>query len=159
MNDQAASNGCPSVASMPQTAVASSGSGAAPSASTSNTTASNVNTHTTTMTMTAEAPPQESQDEVLTLTLRARPSVSWDNAVVDNEGLGRKSSKRCCIFHKQRPFGESSTDSSDDDSDAGKGSGDEDDGDKKPIASRKKGKKIARPKKDNQGPDYQRFHA
>ena len=34
----------------------------------------------------------------------------------DNEGLGRKSSKRCCIFHKPRAFGESSTDSSDNDS-------------------------------------------
>jgi protein phosphatase 1 regulatory subunit 11 len=111
-----------------------------------------------TMTEEAEAPPQESQDEVLTLTLRARPGVSWDEAVVDNEGLGRKSSKRCCIFHKQRPFGESSTDSSDYESDHGEGD-DEDDGDKKPRASGKKGKKIARPKKDDQVPDYQRFHA
>jgi hypothetical protein len=32
-----------------------------------------------------------------------------------------KSSKRCCIFHKQRPFGESSTDSSDYESDHGEG--------------------------------------
>jgi protein phosphatase 1 regulatory subunit 11 len=115
-----------------------------------------------TMTEHATAPPQESQDEVLTLTLRARPSVSWDNAVVDNEGMGRKSSKRCCIFHKQRPFGESSTDSSDYESAGSAASGDdgENDGDKKPRATRKKGsKKIARPKKDDQVPDYQRFHA
>jgi protein phosphatase 1 regulatory subunit 11 len=114
------------------------------------------------MTMTEEeaAPPQESQDEVLTLTLRARPSVTWDNEVVDNEGMGRKSSKRCCIFHKQRPFGESSTDSSDYESDHGEGDDDDgDDGDKKPRASGKKGKKIARPKKDGKVPDYQRFHA
>jgi protein phosphatase 1 regulatory subunit 11 len=113
------------------------------------------------MTMTEEAearPPQESQDEVLTLTLRARPGVSWDEAVVDNEGLGRKSSKRCCIFHKQRPFGESSTDSSDYESEHGEDD-DEDDGDKKPRATRKKGKKIAGPKKDGQVPDFQRFHA
>jgi protein phosphatase 1 regulatory subunit 11 len=110
-----------------------------------------------TMTEEAEAPPQESQDEVLTLTLRARPGVSWDEAVVDNEGMGRKSSKRCCIFHKQRPFGESSTDSSDYESDHE--GDDEDDGDKKPRATRKKGKKIAGPKKDGQVPDYQRFHA
>jgi protein phosphatase 1 regulatory subunit 11 len=88
------------------------------------------------------------------LTLRNRPSVRWDEDVVDNEGMGRKSSKRCCIFHKQRPFGESSTDSSDYESDAGG-----DDGDKKPRASKKKGKKIARPKKDDEVPDYQRFHA
>jgi protein phosphatase 1 regulatory subunit 11 len=112
-----------------------------------------------TMTMT-EAPPQESQDEVLTLTLRARPGVSWDEAVVDNEGLGRKSSKRCCIFHKQRPFGESSTDSSDYESDhGGDDDDDDDDSDKKPKATRKKEKKIAGVKKDGQVPDYQRFHA
>lgn len=42
----------------------------------------------------------------------------------DNEGLGRKSSKRCCIFHKPKDFGESSTDSSDIDSDGSSSSGD-----------------------------------
>jgi hypothetical protein len=48
--------------------------------------------------------------------------------------MGRKSSKRCCIFHKQRPFGESSTDSSDYESDH---EGDEDDGDKSQNDSKK----------------------
>lgn len=44
--------------------------------------------------------------------------VTWGEDVVDNEGLGRKKSKICCIFKKQREFGESSSesDSSDDDS-------------------------------------------
>ena len=92
-----------------------------------------------TMTMTA-APPQNPEPEVLRLTLRNAPSVRWDESVVDNEGLGRKSSKRCCIFHKQRRFDESSTDSSDEE--------DGDGNDRKPIA---------RPKK--KVPDYQRFHA
>ena len=86
-----------------------------------------------------------------------------DENVVDNEGLGRKSSKRCCIFHKQRSFGESSTDSSDYDSDrsgssSGTNAGADNSEEKKGRASRKH-KKIARPKKEKKVPDYQRFHA
>ncbi|KAJ9076175.1 Type 1 phosphatases regulator ypi1 [Entomophthora muscae] len=42
------------------------------------------------------------------------PRVRWGDDVIDNEGLGRKKSKVCCIFRKQRQFGESS--SSDDSS-------------------------------------------
>jgi len=38
--------------------------------------------------------------------------VTWSEDVVDNEGLGRKSSKVCCIYHKPREFGESSSESS-----------------------------------------------
>jgi protein phosphatase 1 regulatory subunit 11 len=117
------------------------------------------------MTITEAPAATQSQQEVLTLTLAARPSVRWDEAVVDNEGMGRKSSKRCCIFHKQRDFGESSTDSSDYDSDKSgssnstdSGGAGGDDGDKKPRAS-SKGRKIARPKKDDKVPDFQRFHA
>ena len=102
-------------------------------------------------------------EEVLLLSLRARPSVRWDESVVDNEGLGRKNSKRCCIFHKERNFGESSTDSSDYDSDksgsstASGGAGG--DGDKKQTHKKKRHGKIARPKKKDQVPDFQRFHA
>jgi protein phosphatase 1 regulatory subunit 11 len=110
----------------------------------------------TTVTETVTATPTESeQPEVLQLTLRAPPSVRWDESIVDNEGLGRKSSKRCCIFHKQRAFGESSTDSSDaesgDDAEGG------DNGEDK--ASPSKHRKIARPKKSDNVPDFQRFHA
>ena len=80
-----------------------------------------------------------------------------DEDVLDNEGLGRKSSKRCCIFHKQRAFGESSTDSSDDEngqnSDSSSSSGGPR-GNGKPIARKKTGE--IKPKKV---PDYQRFHA
>ncbi|KAN0113645.1 Protein phosphatase inhibitor domain containing protein [Russula decolorans] len=53
---------------------------------------------------------------------RNGPRVAWDEAVVDNEGLGRKKSKICCIYHRPRRFDESSdeeesseTDSSSDD--------------------------------------------
>lgn len=37
---------------------------------------------------------------------RKKKGVQWAEDVVDNEGLGKKSSKKCCIFHKQRAFGE-----------------------------------------------------
>ena len=49
---------------------------------------------------------------------RESKSVVWAEDVVDNEGLGRKSSKKCCIFHKQRRFDESSSESSGDDDDS-----------------------------------------
>ncbi|PGH03832.1 hypothetical protein GX51_03820 [Blastomyces parvus] len=45
-----------------------------------------------------------------------RRGIRWAEDVVDNEGLGRKSSKVCCIFHKARPVGESSSESSSDSS-------------------------------------------
>ena len=92
----------------------------------------------------------------------------------NNEGLGRKSSKRCCIFHKQRPFGESSTDSSDDDDDDGEGHDSDGSGSssssggngpghrKKKAAARKKKKghrEIGRPKQGDRVPDSQRYHA
>jgi hypothetical protein len=72
-----------------------------------------------------------------------------DEGVIDNEGLGRKSSKRCCIFHKARAFGESSTDSSDYDSA-------DDKNNKKKIARKKQGG-IGNDKKKT--PDHLRFHA
>ncbi len=70
-----------------------------------------------------------------------------DESVVDNEGMGRKSSKRCCIFHKPRAFGESSTDTSDYDSDNENGKYNS-----KKIAH----KKLPAKKKL---PDHLRFHA
>eukprot|EP00559_Dactyliosolen_fragilissimus_P003285 CAMPEP_0184872746 /NCGR_PEP_ID=MMETSP0580-20130426/41462_1 /TAXON_ID=1118495 /ORGANISM="Dactyliosolen fragilissimus" /LENGTH=187 /DNA_ID=CAMNT_0027375585 /DNA_START=1 /DNA_END=564 /DNA_ORIENTATION=+ len=106
----------------------------------------------------------ETSDNVssnLTLTLRRPNSVRWDQNVIDNEGLGRKSSKRCCIFHKQREFGESSTDSSDDDastssSSSGGGHNRRRNGqgnDRRRIARTKnlQEKKVV--------PDFQRYHA
>ncbi|CAG8946257.1 unnamed protein product [Penicillium salamii] len=48
--------------------------------------------------------------------------IRWSEDVVDNEGMGKKSSKVCCIYHKARPVGESSSEesssSSDSDSDS-----------------------------------------
>ncbi len=51
---------------------------------------------------------------------KPRRQVAWDETVIDNEHLDRKRSKRkyiefiykvCCIYHKQRAFGESSDES------------------------------------------------
>ncbi|KAI8057953.1 phosphatase inhibitor-domain-containing protein [Syncephalis plumigaleata] len=41
-----------------------------------------------------------------------RRRIHWDESVVDNEHLNRRKSKICCIFRKQRAFGESSSDES-----------------------------------------------
>lgn len=146
--------------------------GSSENASRANENATNINTGgggtaqaptvstTTTMTITRDATTLEAP--VLRLTLRPQPHVSWDADVVNNEGLGRKSSKRCCIFHKARAFGESSTESSEDDSgdegstssssSGGGGSGKA----QRPMAKKKKKKGgVGKPKV----PDYQRFHA
>ncbi|KAI1333975.1 phosphatase inhibitor-domain-containing protein [Xylariaceae sp. FL0016] len=46
----------------------------------------------------------------------AQNRVQWAENVVDNEGMGRKSSKVCCIYHAPRAVGESSDESSSSDS-------------------------------------------
>ncbi|KAK2065991.1 protein phosphatase inhibitor [Colletotrichum caudatum] len=46
----------------------------------------------------------------------SRQSVRWAEDVVDNEGLGRKSSKVCCIYHRPKAVEESSDESSSDSS-------------------------------------------
>ena len=66
--------------------------------------------------------------EVLNLYLTPAPTVTWEETVINNEGLGRKSSKRCCIFKKKKAWDESDTESEDEgdgddesDDDAGPG--------------------------------------
>ncbi|KAK9836349.1 hypothetical protein WJX81_007690 [Elliptochloris bilobata] len=57
----------------------------------------------------AQHPSQPAPTEVLTLRLvprRKKKAVRWANDVVDNEEMNKKKSKKCCIFHKQRPFGD-----------------------------------------------------
>mmetsp|Transcript_15360 Transcript_15360/g.23123 ORF Transcript_15360/g.23123 Transcript_15360/m.23123 type:complete len:106 (-) Transcript_15360:112-429(-) len=71
-------------------------------------------TTTTTTATTTVAPTETEQKQRLVLRLREK-KVTWDEEVVNNEHLGRKSSKRCCIFHKQKRFGESDSDESDSD--------------------------------------------
>ncbi|KAI0997756.1 hypothetical protein K3495_g10433 [Podosphaera aphanis] len=73
-----------------------------------------------TTTQTTDAPAAVAAQVTPVLRLRgAAPSavvttrrIQWDESVVDNEGLGRKSSKVCCIYHAPRAFGESSDESS-----------------------------------------------
>ncbi|KAF2846351.1 hypothetical protein T440DRAFT_471995 [Plenodomus tracheiphilus IPT5] len=54
------------------------------------------------------------------LRLRAEPAeqrrIQWADDVIDNEGMGKKSSKVCCIYHKPRAADESSDDDSSDSS-------------------------------------------
>ncbi|RXK37049.1 hypothetical protein M231_05637 [Tremella mesenterica] len=44
--------------------------------------------------------------------------VVWSEGTVDNEHLGRKKSKICCIYHKPRAYDESSSESSESDCDS-----------------------------------------
>jgi protein phosphatase 1 regulatory subunit 11 len=53
---------------------------------------------------------------------------------VDNEGLGRKKSKVCCIYHKEHPVGESSDESSSDSEDSDSG----DDGNARMVGGKRK---------------------
>ena len=48
---------------------------------------------------------------------KERRKVQWSSETVDNEHLGRKKSKCCCVFVKKRPFGQSDSEESDDDCD------------------------------------------
>ena len=64
-------------------------------------------------------PARDERVEEVHLVLKPRRGVKWSEETVDNEGLGRKSSKRCCIFHKRRKFDESESESG---SEAGSGS-------------------------------------
>ncbi|CAJ1959086.1 unnamed protein product [Cylindrotheca closterium] len=141
MNSQEASAPPPPAA----TTISSTHPVAAAAVPSSSGTAENTGSATVTMTVT-DAPAQNDNNEVLELTLRPRTNVSWNESVIDNEGMGKKSSKRCCIWHKQREFGESSTESDGSSSSGGPSNG------QKKIARKKKGgkKKL---------PDYQRFHA
>lgn len=45
-----------------------------------------------------------------------KKSVSFTDDTIDNEYMNKKKSKKCCIFHKQRNFDQSSSDSDNSDS-------------------------------------------
>ncbi len=85
-----------------------------------------------------------------------RRRIQWAEDVVDNEGLGRKKSKVCCIFHKTREVGESSSedDSSSSDSDGGSTPSDED-GAARPVGgTRRRGRRRDR----KHGHDHEHGH-
>lgn len=74
-------------------------------------------TQTQTETTPSEPASQNLQPQPAILRLRgvrtsSGPSVRWAEGVVDNEGLGRKSSKVCCIYHPSKGVDESSDESS-----------------------------------------------
>lgn len=56
--------------------------------------------------------------------------IRWSEDVVDNEGMGKKSSKVCCIYHKPRQIGESSSESDSSDSDSSDSDHDTEPGDR-----------------------------
>ncbi|XP_010414143.1 PREDICTED: type 1 phosphatases regulator YPI2-like [Camelina sativa] len=63
-----------------------------------------------------ENPVSQSQPtERLVLRLnRKKKKVSWKEGTVDNEFMQKKSSKKCCIFHKQKPFDEDDSEEEED---------------------------------------------
>ncbi|KAF9884987.1 hypothetical protein FE257_000810 [Aspergillus nanangensis] len=70
--------------------------------------------------------------------------IRWSEDVIDNEGMGKKSSKVCCIYHKTRPVGESSSesessDSSSSDSDSDSDPGNSNDGREHSVTHRHNG--------------------
>ncbi|XP_074470424.1 E3 ubiquitin-protein ligase PPP1R11 [Sebastes fasciatus] len=80
---------------------------------------------TITETVQTSTPPPQQEGRSLTIKLRKRKTekkVEWSSDTVDNEHLGRRSSKCCCIYEKPRQFGESSSESEGDDDDEGCGS-------------------------------------
>ncbi|CAL2038069.1 unnamed protein product [Caenorhabditis brenneri] len=76
-------------------------------------------TTTTTETVTAPAPTQE-ENLVLHLSAPTQPSTSerrhvvWATETVDNEGMGKKKSKCCCIYKKPKNWQDESSDSDSD---------------------------------------------
>ncbi|KAF6737837.1 Protein phosphatase 1 regulatory subunit 11 [Oryzias melastigma] len=75
---------------------------------------------TITETVQTSTPTQQQQQEGRSLTIKLRKrktekKVEWSSDTVDNEHLGRRSSKCCCIYEKPRQFGESSSESEGDD--------------------------------------------
>ncbi|CAI6338218.1 unnamed protein product [Periconia digitata] len=79
-----------------------------------------------------------------TLRLRAtepaeRRHIQWAEDVVDNEGMGKKSSKVCCIYHKPREVGESSDESSSDSSSSDESDSEPDNSTARPAGGRRGG--------------------
>ncbi|XP_020602698.1 protein phosphatase 1 regulatory subunit 11-like [Orbicella faveolata] len=70
-----------------------------------------------TVTVTEEATESPSQQR-LVLKLKkpkTEKKVQWDESAVDNEFMGKKTSKCCCIYSKPKMFGDSSSESDSDD--------------------------------------------
>ncbi|KAL3694369.1 hypothetical protein R1sor_008020 [Riccia sorocarpa] len=64
------------------------------------TTSQRVGTVPTVIVQAQPPPPAQVREEAVTLVLRPRKQVSWRDGTVDNEHLQKKSSKICCVYHK-----------------------------------------------------------
>eukprot|EP01112_Ceratiomyxa_fruticulosa_P012722 TRINITY_DN353_c0_g1_i7.p1 TRINITY_DN353_c0_g1~~TRINITY_DN353_c0_g1_i7.p1 ORF type:complete len:109 (-),score=27.95 TRINITY_DN353_c0_g1_i7:293-619(-) len=85
------------------------------------TTSSSSSTSTVTKTLKKEEK-KESSPETHSVTLKLKKDtkakrVVWTDDVVDNEFMNKKKSKKCCIYHKPKKFGESDSDSDSDNPD------------------------------------------
>ena len=60
---------------------------------------------------------QAAESATIRLKKKKNKKVAWREDTVDNEGLGRKTSKCCCVYQKPHKYDESSSDSEDDDCD------------------------------------------
>ncbi|KAL3845627.1 hypothetical protein ACJIZ3_003030 [Penstemon smallii] len=70
---------------------------------------SNSTTPTITLETSSSSRPQIRDSLVLKLK-PPKKKVSWKDGTVDNEFMNKKSSKKCCIFHKEKPFDEDDSD-------------------------------------------------
>ncbi|CAN8103530.1 unnamed protein product [Discula destructiva] len=93
------------------------------------------------------------------------PRVRWDENVVDNEGMGKKSSKVCCIYHAPKAIDESSDESDSSSSSSSSSDGSDTDADEGASASRRgdadrigkgKGKGAARGRRSKKGADVKK---
>lgn len=92
-----------------------------------------------------------------TLRLRAEPAeerhIQWAEDVVDNEGMGKKSSKVCCIYHKPHVVGESSDESSSDSSSDEESESEPDNSTARPVGGRR-GENLRRRRNHNHDHDH-----
>jgi protein phosphatase 1 regulatory subunit 11 len=61
-------------------------------------------------------PTQTASDDTTAYVLRLQSEeekkrLQWTSDTVDNEGMGKKTSKKCCIYHKKRAWNESDSES------------------------------------------------
>ncbi|KAH8159102.1 hypothetical protein CIB48_g9145 [Xylaria polymorpha] len=109
-------------------------------------------------TQTQSTTPQSPAPRILRLRGAHPPSanrVQWAEGVVDNEGLGRKKSKVCCIYHAPKAVGESSDESSSDSSSGSDSDSDPDSDDKGSYDARERAiaQRKARDGQHNHGSD------
>ncbi|XP_046642308.1 E3 ubiquitin-protein ligase PPP1R11-like [Daphnia pulicaria] len=67
-----------------------------------------------------ETTSEKQEESTVVLTLKkpqTSKKVGWSQDTVDNEHLGRKKSKCCCVYKKPHKFGESSSESEEDECD------------------------------------------